>query len=310
MKIAVFGLGGVGGALGGALAKVFPEDITFIARGERKKYIEEHGLTVEGDFLGSFTARPALVTDRPEEAGVQDAVIISVKNPALAKTAEGIAPMVGKDTLLIAVMNGIEAGEVLRKVYPENPTTQASIYIIAQKGPDFSVIQKGRFTDITFAGFGGNSKAAKLAEMFGRAGITAHLAEDMEKIVWEKYIFNCAYNTMTAALGVKAESLKQEPALSDFAAIIREGVAAAAAKGIVFEGMEEQSVNRLLHTKGSSDSSLSRDVDNGEEGELEMFSGDLVRLAEAAGVKTPVLAKYYELAKERLTRVRKELELN
>ena len=65
MKIAIFGLGGIGGAFGGALARKFPEDITFIARGERGKYFAEHGITIKGDKLGEFTARPALVTDNP-----------------------------------------------------------------------------------------------------------------------------------------------------------------------------------------------------------------------------------------------------
>lgn len=300
MKIAIFGMGGIGGAIGGALAHAFPEDITFIARGERGRVLAEKGLAIHGDFLGEYVARPALVTENPADAGIQDAIFICVKMPDLAAAAEAVRPMVGNDTLIVAAMNGLLAAKELQKIYPENPVTQALLYVVALKGPDFGIIQKGKLSDITMSALGGNEKAARLTEMMNEAGWTAKLTDDIDTVLWDKYVFNCAFNTMTAALSCKAGFLKEEAQLSDFKAIVAEGIAAAHAVGVDFDyDMAGKAEYKLIHTGRDSDSSLARDFAAGRKGEMEMFSGDLIRIGEEKSVKMPVLTRYYEMLKEK-----------
>ena len=100
---------------------------------------------------------------------------------------------------------------------------------------------------------------------------------------------------MTASDSTDAAGLKAEPLRSDFAAIISEAMAVGTAAGAAFEeGMLDKEMHRLDKTLDSSSSSLSRDFDARRAGEMEVFSGELVRMAERFGIDTPVMQRYYE----------------
>ena len=107
MRIAVFGAGGIGGYLGGRLSQA-GEEVVLIARGEHLKAIREHGLKVDS-IKGDFVAAPALATDNPAEAGVVDAVILGVKAWQVAEAAEAMRPMIGPNTFVLPLQNGVEA---------------------------------------------------------------------------------------------------------------------------------------------------------------------------------------------------------
>ena len=88
-KIMVVGIGGVGGVLAANLVKKYGADVSLVARGKRKEALQQNGLTLHSDLYGEFTVRPACVEQDPAACGVQDLILICVKNDALAKVCVG-----------------------------------------------------------------------------------------------------------------------------------------------------------------------------------------------------------------------------
>ena len=111
MKIAVFGTGGVGGYFGGLLAHTGHE-VTFIARGEHLRAILRGGLRVKS-VNGDFTIHPAQATDMPAHVGAVDYVVVAVKAYSLKTAAPQIRPLVGSETTVVPLLNGVDAHEHL-----------------------------------------------------------------------------------------------------------------------------------------------------------------------------------------------------
>src|SRR5678816_1807683 len=107
MRIAIFGTGGVGGFFGGRLAQA-GEDVTFIARGEHLRAIKANGLKVESSS-GDFVIDPAKATDGVSEVGETDLVILGVKAWQVPEAARAIKPIVGSNTTVLPLQNGVEA---------------------------------------------------------------------------------------------------------------------------------------------------------------------------------------------------------
>ena len=114
MRIAVFGAGGVGGYFGGRLAQA-GEDVVFIARGAHLQALRTHGLQVES-LKGDFTVSPVQATDDPAQIGVVDAVVVGVKAWQVPDVAQAMAPLVGADTYVVPLQNGLEAAAQLAAV--------------------------------------------------------------------------------------------------------------------------------------------------------------------------------------------------
>ncbi len=107
MKIVVFGTGGVGGYFGARLAQS-GEDVTFIARGEHLGAIRENGLRIES-ILGNFAIQPAKAGDNPSKIGLVDLVILGVKAWQVPDAAEAIKPLIGAQTIVLPLQNGVSA---------------------------------------------------------------------------------------------------------------------------------------------------------------------------------------------------------
>ena len=106
-KITVLGVGGVGGLLAGQLIRQYGDAVSLVARGGRGEHLRRQGLTIHSDLYGEYTVQPAAVTADPAELGVQDLILVSVKYAQLETAAAQLAPIVGPDTLVLPVMNGV-----------------------------------------------------------------------------------------------------------------------------------------------------------------------------------------------------------
>lgn len=294
-SLSIIGVGGVGGVLAGPLLRKYGSAVSLVARGKRGEHLRAEGLTLHSDVYGEFTTACERVVERPEELPVQDYILVCVKNDALPAVTEQIRAIADAHTVVVPVVNGVTAPEVMAK--GAGQVAGSVIYTVSSAGKDFSITQKGKFTRLFLEDRGVETQ--KLQQILADAGIDCRLTSDIKTAIWSKYVFNCAYNTMTAACATDAGHLKEEPLRSDFAAILAEAGAVGTAAGAVFRAdMVERELTRLDTTTDSSTSSLSRDFDAGKAGELEVFSGDLVRMARSCGVETPVMERYYEKLKE------------
>ena len=293
-RLAVVGIGGVGGILAGPLVRAYGGAVSLVARGARGAHLRTRGLTLHSDLYGEFTVKPETVAETPSELGVQDYVLVCVKNDVLPSVAEQIKPMVGPDTLVVPVMNGVTAAQVLRGVLPCGKVAGSVIYTVSAAMEDYSIIQSGKYTHLFVDDLGGDAAAARLAGIMKGAGIDWRPTGDILTAVWSKYVFNCAYNTMTAARSTDAGHLQREPLRSDFAAILTAAREVGCRCGAALpEDMVEKEMHRLDKTVDASESSLSRDFAKKRTGEMEVFSGDLVRQAQSLGIPAPTVGRYY-----------------
>lgn len=128
-KIAVIGIGGVGGYVAGMLAKAYPH-VTMVARGARGESIRENGLVLHSDYKGEIVAKPERVVP-VREMGQQDYIFICVKNYSLEDVCENIRDMVTDDTVIIPVMNGVDPGEKIRSLIGRGTVVDSLIYTVA-----------------------------------------------------------------------------------------------------------------------------------------------------------------------------------
>lgn len=302
-KITVLGVGGVGGLLAGQLIRQYGDAVSLVARGGRGEHLRRQGLTIHSDLYGEYTVQPAAVAEDPAELGVQDLILVSVKYAQLETAAAQLAPIVGPDTLVLPVMNGVHTAAKLGRLLGKGRMLQSVIYVVSSAGEDYSITQYGDYTTI-YLGEGeraGEADAKAVCEALKAADIDCRFAPDVQAAIWSKYVLNCAYNVVTARWGVPIGAVKHRPELAaDYRALMEETVRIAAAEGVKLpDDQVERHLARLAHTTDDSTSSLSRDFDAGRVGEMELFSGEAVRMAQAHGIDAPVTCRYYEGLKER-----------
>ncbi len=300
VKIAVFGIGGVGGAVAAMVMKTFGDRVSLIARGKRKEHLEKNGLTIHGDFTGDFTVMPARVTDNPEELGVQDIVLVCVKHGALKKAAEQILPMVGDKTAVFPVMNGVTGYRELREMLPRGIVLPTVIYIVSMAMEDYSIVQKGKFFQVTSGSYPGEEEYGELAReacsLLGETGISWRFSGTVLTEIWKKFILNCAYNVVTARWACNVGAIKADPQkLEDCRSLMTECAEVGRAQGVEIPETVVDDMMKRIHKSGDTDtSSLSRDFEVKKAGEMELFSGSVVRMAQEAGIDVPVTRAYYE----------------
>ena len=118
-RICVAGVGAIGGLIAAMLGKRYAEDISLIARGARAAALRENGLVLHSSVYGEQILRPRAIAEQASELGTQDVVFVCVKNYSLEEMMENLRPAVRRDTILVPVMNGVEAGGKLRAAFPE-----------------------------------------------------------------------------------------------------------------------------------------------------------------------------------------------
>lgn len=211
-RIAVVGIGGVGGYLAGMLGQVCPH-LTLAARGARKESLEKEGLILHSEYKGELRAVPEQVVetgDLPE----QDIIFICVKNYSLEEVCRELGQAVSDRTILIPVMNGVNPGEQVRDLLGKGTVVDALIYIVAFANEDFSITQQGDFARLCIGIKNADAlqqkKVEEAAALLTAAGIDFEVAEDIEVEIWRKYILNCAYNVVTAYYDNDIGQLRKE----------------------------------------------------------------------------------------------------
>lgn len=308
-RIVVAGLGGVGGFLGAALASVYP-NVTFFARGARKDFLKANGLTLQSEFIGNRQVFPALVTDQVSEIETADILIISVKNYSLEQICEELSPIVDAHTIIVPVLNGTDPGDRTRQTFGKGIVVDSLIYIISESRPDFTIVQKGDYATLRIGTRSDKPEIQAAVQTIHRllepTGVTCIVEEDIEAAIWKKYIFNCAYNIMTAAYSADVQDLHAKPEyITDMETLINEACLVARCKQIsILDDFTEERMHFFLNLQSpTGTSSLRRDIDAGRPCELETFSGALLQEAAKCGLELPRTHYYYELLKKKTAAV-------
>ena len=299
-KIAVIGIGGVGGYVAGMLAKAYPH-VTMVARGARGESIRENGLVLHSDYKGEIVAKPERVAS-VREMGQQDYIFICVKNYSLEDVCENIRDMVTDDTVIIPVMNGVDPGEKIRSLIGRGLVVDSLIYTVAFANADFSISQQDTFTwlciGIKNADQGQQEKVTQVAEILKGADIDYKDDGDIEVEIWRKYILNCAFNVMTAFYDNTIGELRRDPVKAQqYETLVWEAASVGRAKGVALTDEHIQEViHKFRHVHAdNATSSLQRDFQIcKKQTELETFSGYIVQEAKRLGVSIPLSEEMYQ----------------
>jgi len=299
-KIAVIGIGGVGGYVAAMLGKTYP-NTTLVARGERKKAIMENGLILHSECQGKdISVDTTQVVEKVSELPEQDYIFICVKHFSLAEVCQDLRSVVTDNTIIMPIMNGVDPGDRVRELIGKGTVLDALAYIISYADQDYSIVQKGDYAKFRIGTMSAKERELlavnEVLELMKGAQIDCRAMDDIQSAIWEKYILNCAFNVLTAYYSSDVKGLRQdEKRIDDYKAILKEGICVAAAKGVHLpEGLYEKLVNHFMHVQSDEGtSSLRRDMDAGKDNEKEAFGGYLVREARRLGIAVPVSEWYY-----------------
>ena len=145
-RIAVVGIGGVGGYLAGMLGKVCPH-LTLAARGARREALLKHGLVLHSDYSGEICVNPEHVVP-VSEMEEQDCIFVCVKNYSLDEVCREMEHAVSENTVIVPVMNGADPGDHIRSLIGKGTVVDSLIYIVAFANEDFSITQQGDFANL------------------------------------------------------------------------------------------------------------------------------------------------------------------
>ena len=310
MRFAVFGAGGIGGYLGGRLAQA-GEDVAIIARGDHLTAIRNHGLRVDS-VDGDFVFRPSIATDNPAEVGPVDVVILGVKAWQVAEAAEAMRPMVGQETCVLPLQNGVEARAQLVAVLGDGAV------LGGVGGINGFIVGPGHIRNAAadpFVRFGEidnhhSPRAERLLQALGRAGIRADIPSNIEAAIWEKFMFITASSGVGAVTRAPAGLWRSLPETWEMAIqIVREADAVARGNGIPLAGSEaEAAIATLERIPPDTTLSMQRDIMEGRPSELEVQNGAVVRFGQETGVPTPVNTFIYHCLLPQEMKARGQLE--
>ena len=289
MKIAIFGSGGVGGYFGGRLAAA-GEDVTFIARGAHLAAMRQHGLFIESPN-GNAHVTPVKATDRIDSIGPVDVVLFTVKLYDVDAAAATLKPLIGPDTVVITLQNGVEAVDmVARHVGAEHVAGGTAYIVVVVDTPGH--LRHTTSQQIVFGERDGSRSPRLVAfeEACTRAGFKGTASTAIETDLWVKFVRLSTWSGMTSVTRSPMGVVRAEPELyAMMIAAIEETIAVGRARGVTFPATLIDDTKVLIQNlPAGSKSSMLEDLERGRRLELPFLSGAVVRMGREAGVPTPV----------------------
>lgn len=294
MRIAVMGAGAVGGYFGGRLAEA-GRDVFFIARGATLKALRKDGLRVEspdGDI-----SLPVDATDKPSETGPADLIIVAVKAWQVPEAAEFLKPMVGDDTVLLPLQNGVEAAEQLAASLGREKVLGGTCRIVAEKVGPAHVKHVG-VTPFIALGELDNRASARvdhIVRTLNEGGVPAKRSSDIHASLWKKFLFIAPVSGVGAVTRAPIGVIRSVPESRKMLLGAMEEVhSLASARGVSLSPEATDKTMAFLDgMPPEATSSMQRDIMEGRPSELESINGAAVRMGRSLDVATPTNAFLY-----------------
>jgi 2-dehydropantoate 2-reductase len=289
MKIAVMGTGGMGGYYGGYLASV-GHDVTFIARGKHLKAIQQDGLWLIGPG-GTLHIAPASATSKPEDIGIVDIVLFCVKLYDTESAAEAIMPIIGKNTIVVSFLNGIDGPERIANIIGPKHVIGAAAYASAVIEKPGVVKYKGT-RGLLRVGELERTSSKRLSifqELFIDTPIDCEISKDIAATLWDKFILLATNSGLSCICRSPVGIVYNDPVLLDLARSMMEEVKALAlAQGILVDpNIVDNSISWSKSLPKDLYASMYHDLKQGKRMELDGMSGYVAKLGEQLGVATP-----------------------
>ena len=290
MKIAVMGTGGTGGYYGALLAKQ-GHDVTFIARGAHLQAIQKNGLQIKS-VAGNFTISPAKATDDPSRIAAPDFILFCTKTYDTDEAIKKIRPIIGKETSVLSLQNGIDAAERIGSVIGMEHMIAGATWISSAVEAPGVIRQVSDFRRIVFGELNGRitPRLRAIDEAFKGTGVTVELSGDILKILWTKFMFISAassFGSLTRLPIGEYRSVPETRAL--ILRLMREVETLARSYSVTLEAdVVEKSLAFMDQTAPHIKASMQLDVESGHRTEIDSIIGVIVRKGRERGIPTPV----------------------
>ncbi len=292
MKTAVMGAGSIGGFFGGMLARD-GHDVTLIARGEHLDAIRQDGLKMHTE-AGDFTV-PCSATDNPADIGPVDLALLTTKTYHNVDAVPTMAPLIGPDTAVLCLQNGIDSYRPLLDAYPGAAVLPGAAYIEASRLGPGVVRQAGPVVRIVTGPVRGadpshGGRAEQIAQAFQNAGVPAEASDDIAVTLWTKFLFIA---TMAGTSSLAREYINDLLPRPEWRKIIvgcmEEIERTGRASGVdLAPGIVPDTLRYIEEGGAAMRSSMHADLVAGRPMELETLNGAVVRAGEATGTPTPI----------------------
>lgn len=294
MRIVVMGSGGTGGFFGAKLARA-GEDVTFVARGAHLEAIRTQGLRVKSAPEGEWAVKAPAV-ERLDGQAPADLVLFCVKSFDTESAGRALAPVLGPDTGVLSIQNGVDNEEKLEAIVGKGRVLGGIAQVFATiESP--GVIQHTLLGRIQFGEMDGreSARARAFLEACGRAQIPCELSKDVLRTLWGKYVYLVAHAGMTALTRCPAGVIRALPETRRLYRLLLEEMSALArAVGAdLGPGIVDTCLGYLDALGAGGYSSLHYDLMHGKRLEIDALQGHAVRLGERHGIPTPMLFAVY-----------------
>lgn len=298
-RIVIVGIGGVGGYFGGLLSKQYADgndvEIVFVARGEHLSEIQNKGLTVINGNE-SFVTKPHLATDDYSKIGVADYIIICTKSYDLKQTIEQLKPLIGHNTILLPLLNGVSASDEILEILPQANVLKGCAFIVSKIKSPGIIENSGNIQKLSF-GMDGlfSDEVLLLKDLMFNAGIDVTVSDKISTAIWEKFIFISPTATSTSYFDRTIGKVLEEN-IETVLELIEEVKSLALAKSItVSDDISAKTLATMKSMPYEVTSSMHRDYLNQKpQTEVESLTGYIVREAEKFGIAAPTYLKLYE----------------
>jgi len=298
MRIAVMGAGGQGGLFGSLLSQA-GHDVTLIARGRNLEAIKNNGLKLRSKIFGDFTVQ-VKATDNPESVGEVYLILFCVKNYDLKIAIEQIKPMIGPETTVLTVQNGVEApdriGDIIGSEHVVAGVSRTNSQLVAP-----GEVNHNGGKSLVFGEFSGeiSPRVEKLEKAFRKAGFEASASDKIKSVLWNKL------TTLSGLQGVVCLTRSSIGTVRDheetwelMRRVMLETAKVALAEGVVIsEDSIDARLNSIARMPPEIKPSMMADLEAGRRIELETFNGAIVRIGKKHGVDTPLNYAIYSALK-------------
>jgi 2-dehydropantoate 2-reductase len=293
VKIAVFGAGGVGAYYGAGFARGGAE-VALIARGAHLEALQKERLTIEtAEGIEHYRLR---ATDDPSEIGRVDVVLFCVKSYDTTSAARALPPLIGPDTAVVSLQNGIDNEPKIADVVGWEHVLGGSAYIFAAVTSP-GVVRASGPRSIVFGEWTGDTspRVQRILEAAAAGGIQATASRRVQVAKWEKYVLLAAFSAVSAATQLPlGEIRRSEAAVTLIRDLMTEIWNVGRASGVdLDDDLVERQHGLVMSQDDDSRTSLHTDLVKGRRMEIDALQGAVVRLGRELGVPTPKLAAAY-----------------
>ncbi len=289
---ALIGLGAMGSFFAPRMEAYLGRDnFQVVAGGARKERLETRGVTINGETY-RFSVR-----DPEEEGRKADLIIMAMKDMGLMQAIRDIKNLVGENTQILCVMNGIESEEKVAAAYGWEHTLYSYMRMsivmkdgVANFDPYWGKVHFGEAENKVLT-----ERVKAIQEFFTACDIPYETDEDMKRGIWFKYMCNLGENMTCALLGIPFGAFRTcEPANAIRRGAMREVMAIANRMGVdLNEADIEQQEKTVCAIPYNNKPSTLQDLEGKKKTEVELFAGTVVRLGKELGIPTPISWMFY-----------------